>query len=247
MSPKQLELDPRSLNLHIYYEDEFLIVLYKPRGISMHPGASRSNETTLAHALVSHAQSLSDKGGEFRPGIVHRLDKDTEGIVVIAKNNEVHEDLSLQFSSRTIERAYWALCYGKFPRTGLKINAPIGRNPRDRKKMAVVSSGKEAITDVKFIDTFEEGFSWVECKLQTGRTHQIRVHLSHKKFPIMNDPAYAKKRNLQLSEKKLAVLNDLKGQALIAYKLGFIHPVTSKKIYFEAEKPEWLKILTTKE
>jgi 23S rRNA pseudouridine1911/1915/1917 synthase len=129
--PRQLELEPRKLELKIFFEDDELIVLYKPKGLTMHPGAGTRDKTTLVHGLLAHSKNLSDTGGEFRPGIVHRLDKETEGIVVVAKNNEVHQKLSEQFSSRKIDRAYWALCWGKFPAHKI-IEAPIGRNPRDR-------------------------------------------------------------------------------------------------------------------
>lgn len=236
-------LEARKLGLKIYHEDEDLIVLYKPRGLSMHPGAAGLDETTLVHGLLAHADELSDGGEEFRPGIVHRLDKDTEGIVVVAKNNETHEALSLQFAERSIDRAYWALVWGKFPRE-LLIDAPIGRSPRDRKKMAVVSRGKSAQTHVKLLKYFDEGYSWVECKLHTGRTHQIRVHLSHKKFPVLRDPVYSKPRKTLFAGEKLRVYDELKGQALMAYRLGFIHPRTNEKMFFEAEQPEWLIILT---
>lgn len=241
-APRTLDLEPRKLKLEILFEDEDLIVLNKPRGISMHPGASRANDTTLAHGLVAHAKKLSSKSGEFRPGIVHRLDKDTEGIVVVAKNDHVHEALSQQFSTRTIDRNYWALVWGK-PPTEFEIDAPIGRHPKQRKKMAVVRNGKPAKTLVKNLKYFEEGYSWIECKLMSGRTHQIRVHLSSKGFPVLNDPIYGRARKINFSRDKADALTDFKGQALIAFRLGFIHPTTQKKLLFELTPPRWLRIL----
>lgn len=243
MQPSKLEARPMSLR--ILYEDSDLIVLYKPRGLSMHPGASRADDTTLAHALVAHSQALSNQSGEFRPGIVHRLDKDTEGIVVVAKNNETHENLSSQFEERSIQRKYWALCWGK-PSSELLIDAPIGRHPKNRKKMAVTSRGKVARTRVKRLETYAEGYSWVECKLETGRTHQIRVHLSHKGFSLLKDPVYSRPKKLEwTSVEKAEAYASLKGQALVAFELGFTHPRTSQTLHFEIEKPEWLKILTS--
>ncbi|MDB5037346.1 MAG: RluA family pseudouridine synthase [Bacteriovoracaceae bacterium] len=240
-APRRLNLEPKKMDLQILHEDEDLIVLYKPKGLSMHPGAGQKDTITLAHGLMAHSKNLSTTGGEFRPGIVHRLDKNTEGVVVIAKNNEVHENLSRQFSNREIDRAYWALCWGKFP-TQMIIDAPIGRNPRDRKKMAVVSAGRESKTEARLIKYFEEGYSWVECKLHTGRTHQIRVHLTHKKYGLLGDHEYAKRRKLDWSEKKEAAYENLNGQALVAFRLGFTHPRTGEKLKFEVEKPAWLKI-----
>lgn len=238
---RQMELEPREVALRILHEDADLIVLYKPRGLSMHPGASRKDETTLVHALLALSAKLSDRSGEFRPGIVHRLDKDTEGIVVVAKNNETHEDLSEQFASRKIDRAYWALCYGKVPEK-LTVEGNIGRHSKNRKMMAVTAKGKIAITHFKRLLYFSEGYSLVECKLMTGRTHQIRVHLSHKGYGVLGDPVYGKKRRLKWSDEKQAALDVLKGQALVAFRLGFIHPKTQEKLSFEVEHPEWLKI-----
>ena len=243
LPPKKMELEPRKMKLKIFYEDDDLLVLYKPKGLSMHPGAGKKDETTLVHGLLAISEKLSSVGDEFRPGIVHRLDKDTEGVVVVAKNNEIHEALSRQFSSRSIDRAYWALCWGKFP-LEMTIEGPIGRNPRDRKKMAVTSSGKPAKTDVKLIRYFPEGYSWVECKLHTGRTHQIRVHLTHKKFGLLGDHDYAKKRKIDWSLEKEKAYEKLEGQALVAFRLGFTHPKTSERLQFEVDKPEWLQILT---
>ncbi|MBN8555515.1 MAG: RluA family pseudouridine synthase [Deltaproteobacteria bacterium] len=236
-------LEPKKMELKIFHEDEDLIVLYKPKGLSMHPGASKNPEATLVHGLLFHSKKLSTKSGEFRAGIVHRLDKDTEGIVVVAKNNEVHDALSKQFSERSIDRAYWALVYGKFP-AKLQIDAPIGRHPKDRKKMAVVQGdrGKPSSTQAKLIQYFSENYSLVECKLMSGRTHQIRVHLSHKGYPLLGDPVYSRARKMKWSDAKEDAFRNLKGQALCAFRLGFIHPVTKEKLKFEVEYPKWMKI-----
>jgi 23S rRNA pseudouridine1911/1915/1917 synthase len=244
--PKALRSEARDIPLKIVFEDEDLLVIEKQRGLSMHPGASPDDQNTLVHALMHHSESLSDKGGMFRPGIVHRLDKDTEGLVVVAKNNSAHENLSVQFANRSIDRAYWAVCYGKAPEN-FEIEAPIGRHPRDRKKMAVVQKGRTARTLVQRLGYFSETYSWIRCKLFTGRTHQIRVHLSHKGFPILNDPVYGRSgRAKDLPPAAAMVLENLKGQCLVAYELGFEHPRTHERMHFELEKPEWLKILTEK-
>jgi len=247
--PVSSKLEARELPLKIYFEDEHLIVLYKPRGISMHPGATKDDRTTLVHALLHHSKSLSSKSGDFRPGIVHRLDKDTEGLVVVAKDNETHEALSQQFSQREIKRAYWAVCAGK-TLSKFEVDAPIGRDPRNRKRMAVVrSGGRDARTSFETLESYSEGYSWLKCKLHTGRTHQIRVHLSHKGHPILNDPVYGKaQKRVALTEEKAACLENLEGQCLMAYELGFVHPASKEEIHFaldpKKEMPSWLKILT---
>lgn len=243
--PRRYELEPRALDLQIHFEDESLLVLYKPKGLSMHPGAAFDDETTLVHGLIHHSDQLSKGSDAFRPGIVHRLDKDTEGLVVVAKTEKVHEALANQFQKRSIQRKYWALCWGKTP-AQFTVEAPIGRHPQNRKKMAVVSSGKAAKTDFELKRYFDEDdFSWLECKLHTGRTHQIRVHLSHKKFPIINDAVYCRVRDFKPASQREGLLNEFKGQALIAFCLGFIHPITQKELYFEAQAPRWFKSLTS--
>lgn len=241
-TPSLPDLHPIAMDLKVFFEDEDLVVLYKPRGLSMHPGAQKKFTPTLVHGLLASGSPLSTRGEQFRPGIVHRLDKDTEGIVVVAKNNKAHEGLSKQFSDRSIERNYWALVAGQFPNE-MTIEAPIGRDPRNRKKMAVNAKGRPAKTYVKRLAVQEGGFSLVDCKLFTGRTHQIRVHLAHQGFPILNDPLYARPKKLNLTSDQLQVLKNLKGQALVAYRLGFIHPRTQTFQKFEVNYPEWLKAL----
>jgi 23S rRNA pseudouridine1911/1915/1917 synthase len=238
-APKQIELEPRPMALNIMFEDDDLIVLYKPEGISMHPGASKSDETTLVHGLLAHSKDLSDKGGEFRPGIVHRLDKETEGVIVVAKNNKSHEALSKQFETRTIDRRYWALAWGKVP-AQIEIEGNIGRHPKNRKKMAITLKGREAKTIVKRLKYFEEGYSLVECKLMTGRTHQIRVHLAHKKHGLLGDRTYSRKRSVKWSAEKEKAYESLNGQALVAYRLEFNHPKTKQKVNYQVDYPSWM-------
>ncbi len=240
--PRSLSLKPVEMTFKIFFEDEDLIVLYKPRGLSVHPGAGRSDEPTLVHGLLGSAQSLSSVGGLIRPGIVHRLDKNTEGILVCAKNDFIHSELSRQFADRDVERAYWALVYGRFP-SAMTVDEPIGRHRINRKKMAVSANGRPSITHAKLLKYFDEGYSWIQCILGTGRTHQIRVHLSHRGFPVLGDPEYSRPRKFCWSDEKQAALNELKGQALIAFRLGFVHPRTGHRIFFESEKPQWLKTL----
>ncbi|TVQ77814.1 MAG: RluA family pseudouridine synthase [Bradymonadales bacterium] len=246
----EISLEPRAVDLKIFHEDEDLVVLYKPRSLSMHPGSSRSDETTLVHALLHHFQTLSDFGGLFRPGIVHRLDKNTEGIVVVAKNNWTHERLAQQFSERKVIRRYWALCWGKPPEV-MEIDLPIGRHRVDRKKMAIDARGRTSQSVFRRLQFFKEDYSWMECQLRTGRTHQIRVHAQARGFPLLADPVYGlksaelKRRLEGFDSKKEEALRGLVGQALVAFELGFTHPRTQDEIYFRSEAPRWLQILTS--
>lgn len=232
-------LEPIPLDLKILFEDDDLLVLHKPKGLSMHPGAGKE-QTTLVHGLLHHSQSLSSRSGDFRPGIVHRLDKDTEGLVVVAKSNEIHDALSEQFSKRLIIRRYWALVYGHSPKSFI-VEGNIGRSPVDRKKMAVVKSGgKSARTEVKTLKHFAAGYSWIECQLKTGRTHQIRVHLSSKGYSLLGDPLYARKGQKALEPRWKSALDELNGQALVAFELGFVHPRTNRSLHFEIPPPSWM-------
>ncbi len=233
------DLEPIPLDLKILFEDEDLIVLHKPKGLSMHPGAGRG-QTTLVHGLLHHSKTLSSRSGEFRPGIVHRLDKDTEGLVVVAKSNEIHDALSEQFSKRSITRRYWALVYGHPPQQ-FAVEGNIGRSPIDRKKMAIVKTGgKPARTEIKTLKHFSAGFSWIECQLKTGRTHQIRVHLSSKGFSLLGDPLYVRKGQKPLAADWKPALTALSGQALVAFELGFVHPRTGRSVHFEIPPPAWM-------
>ena len=248
--PKKSLIKPYNFNLDIVFEDKDLMVINKPAGISMHPGAG-DYDKTLVNALIHYKnKNLSNVGGELRPGIVHRIDKDTSGLVVIAKNNLSHEKLSNQFSLHSIKRVYQTLIWGKLrPQTG-RIKTLITRSSKNRQIMQVgFTKGKKAITNYKTLEIFESEkiptFSLVECKLETGRTHQIRVHMSYKGNNILGDKKYKKKykkikqidKNL---EKKITSLNR---QFLHAKTIGFIHPTTNKELEFNSNLPNDLSIL----
>ena len=251
--PKKASLKPFNFKLNIPYEDNDLLVVNKPAGISMHPGAG-DYDKTLVNALVYYdRKNLSNIGDELRPGIVHRIDKDTSGLIVIAKNNVSHEKLSKQFSEHSIKRVYQTLIWGKLrPQLG-KIHTLITRSSKNRQLMEVgLTKGKKAITNYKTLEVFENDkiptFSFVECKLETGRTHQIRVHMSHKGNNILGDKKYKKKfkkiKNINLDLEKM-ILN-LSRQFLHAKVLGFIHPKSGEKLEFTSDLPEKLeKILKT--
>ncbi len=246
--PKKTLIKPYDFKLNIVFEDKYLLVINKPAGISMHPGAG-DYDKTLVNALVSYdKKNLSNINGETRPGIVHRIDKDTSGLVVIAKNNHVHEILSKQFSEHTIKRVYQTLVWGKLrPQKG-KIQTLITRSPKNRQIMEVgISKGKNAITNYKTLVVFEKKriptFSFVECKLETGRTHQIRVHMSYKGNNILGDKKYKKKfkkfKDIDKDvEKKLI---NLKRQFLHAKTLGFVHPIKNENMEFTSKLPEDLE------
>ena len=251
--PKKASLKPFNFKLNIVYEDKDLLVVNKPAGISMHPGAGDYDET-LVNALVHYdSKNLSNIGDELRPGIVHRIDKDTSGLIVIAKNNVSHEKLSNQFSKHSIKRVYQTLIWGKLrPQSG-KIETLIKRSSKNRQLMEVgQTKGKKAITNYKTLEVFENDkiptFSFVECKLKTGRTHQIRVHMSYKGNNILGDKKYKKKfkkiKNIDLNLENM-ILN-LDRQFLHAKTLGFIHPKSEKELEFNSILPKELeKILKT--
>ena len=251
--PEKTSLKPYDYKLNIIYEDDDLLVIDKSAGISIHPGAG-NYDNTIVNALMSYCkESLSNIGDELRPGIVHRIDKDTSGLIVVAKNNISHEHLSNQFNKHSIKRIYQALIWGKLrPQTGI-IKTLITRSTKNRQLMEVgVNKGKKAITNYKTLEIFENKnsptLSLVECKLQTGRTHQIRVHMSHKGNNILGDKKYKKKfkkiKNINLDLEKM-ILN-LDRQFLHAKVLGFIHPKSEKKLEFTSILPQELeKILKT--
>jgi 23S rRNA pseudouridine1911/1915/1917 synthase len=220
------ELKPEDMPLDIIYEDDDLIVVNKPQGMVVHPSAGHSGGT-LVNALLAHSP-LSTINGEFRPGIVHRIDKDTSGLLMIAKNDKAHVFLSNHLKENKIGRVYLALVHGKFKETTGTINAPIGRHPIDRKKQAVVANGKSAVTHFKVVEEFN-GFTLLEVKLETGRTHQIRVHLAYIGHPISADHLYGYKKTLTGS----------KGQYLHAKTLQLIHPTTGREMKFDSELPEY--------
>jgi len=248
--PEEVSLKPFKYKLNIIHEDEDLIIIDKPAGIIMHPGAGNYDKT-IVNALVNYDKnSLSTIGDEFRPGIVHRIDKNTSGLVVIAKNNETHEYLSKQFSNHKITRVYQLLIWGKLRPSSGRINTFITRSSKNRQLMEVSKSkGKRAITNYETIETFENDktptLSLVECKLETGRTHQIRVHMTYMGNSIVGDDKYKKKykklKNIDLELKVL--ISKLDRQFLHAKTLGFIHPKTNEEMVFSSILPQELNNL----
>ena len=246
--PKISSLKPYNYKLNIVFEDEDLIVLNKPAGIVMHPGAGNFDNTIVNALIYYDKNALSNIGDESRPGIVHRIDKNTSGLVVIAKNNLAHENLSDQFRNHTITRIYQLLVWGKIRPSSGRIETFITRSSRNRQMMEVSKTkGKKAITNYKTIEVFENDkiptFSLVECNLETGRTHQIRVHMNHLGNSIVGDDTYKKKfkkiRNIDIMLERNIV--NLNRQFLHAKSIGFIHPKTSKEMIFESNLPEELK------
>lgn len=222
---KSLELDAVDLNLDIVYEDDDLLVINKPQGLVVHP-ASSYHEPTLVHGLLHQVDELSSINGVVRPGIVHRIDKDTSGLLVVAKNDESHRYLSNELLEHKIKREYIALVYGDFTESEGTIDAPIQRHPQNRLKMAVIATGKHAKTHFKVIERFGK-YTLVHCELETGRTHQIRVHMAFIHHPVVGDPIYGPK----------SIVGD-KGQFLHAEKLTFIHPTKKEQMTFTAKLPQ---------
>jgi len=246
--PKKTSLKPYNFKLDIVYEDKDLLIINKPSGIVMHPGAG-NYDNTIVNALVNYCKkNLSNIGDELRPGIVHRIDKNTSGLVVIAKNNQAHENLSEQFNKHTINRIYELMVWGKLrPQSG-KIETLITRSSKNRQLMEVgITKGKKAITNYKTLEIFENDkaptLSLVECKLETGRTHQIRVHMSHMGNNILGDATYKKKfkkfKKIDIDLEN-SILN-LNRQFLHAKTLGFNHPINGKKIEFSSFLPQELE------
>ena len=241
-------LKPYNYKLDIIFEDKDLLIINKSSGISMHPGAG-NYDNTIVNALINYGKyNLSNIGDELRPGIVHRIDKDTSGLVVIAKNNQTHANLSLQFKQHTIKRVYQALIWGKLRPQHGKIETLITRSTKNRQKMEVgILKGKKAITKYKTLEVFENNktptFSFIKCALETGRTHQIRVHMSYKGNNILGDRKYKKKfKKFKNIDKNLEnqIIN-LDRQFLHAETLGFIHPVSGKEIEFSSFLPQELE------
>lgn len=218
---------PVKMDLNIVYEDEYLMVINKPSGLVVHPGNGNYNNT-LVNGLMYYTKNLSDIGGEFRPGIVHRIDKDTSGLLLIAKTNQVHEILADDFKNKRIKREYIALLDGVFRQGSATIDAPIGRDKQNREKMAVVEDGKHAVTHMKVLKRYTE-YTLVSCILETGRTHQIRVHMAYIGYPVHNDPVYAKKEATSF------------GQFLHSYKMNFVHPITKKEMEFTCPLPKYFE------
>ena len=229
--PEEISVEPEDIPLEILYEDADLIVINKEKGLSVHP-APGNYSGTLVNALLFHCDDLSGINGKMRPGIVHRIDKDTTGILVAAKNDETHRHLAEQFKEHSVERLYTALVYEQMEENAGRIEAPIGRDPRDRKRMAVNhKNGKEAITHYRVLKRFP-GFTLVELKLETGRTHQIRVHMSYLKHPLVGDTRYTKRKN---------PFGNTQEQMLHAGVLAFDHPRTKERLRFETPLPEYFQ------
>ena len=217
---------PEDLNLDIVYEDEDVIIVNKPNGMVVHPAAGNYTGT-LVNGLMHHSKNLSTINGEFRPGIVHRIDAETTGLLMVAKNDKAHQGLAKQLEEKTTHRVYWALVWGEIKNESGTVDAPIGRDPKDRKKMAVVSeNSKDAITHFRVIERFKNA-TLIELKLETGRTHQIRVHMKYIGHPVVNDPVYG-------SQKQII---DETGQCLHAKEIGFVHPTTGEFMKFNSELP----------
>lgn len=228
--PEELNIKAQDIPLNVIYEDKDIIVINKEKGMVVHPGNGRT-EDTLVNALMGRCKnSLSGIGGKIRPGIVHRLDKDTSGIIIVAKNDKAHINLSEQIKNRKVNKYYIALVRGNVLENNATINMPIARSTKDRKKMAVSEKGKEAITHFKVLKRYN-GYTLLELKIDTGRTHQIRVHLSEIGYPVVGDEVYSNGKNKF----------DVKGQCLHAKRIEFIHPTTNKKMILEAELPEYFK------
>ena len=227
---KEVSIEAQDIPVEVLYEDNDIIVVNKPKGLVVHP-ANGNPDGTLVNALMKICKgTLSGIGGEIRPGIVHRLDKDTSGVLIVAKNDKAHLALCEQIKNREVKKTYLALTRGIIKENEATINMPIGRSTTDRKKMAVVKTGKEAITHFKVLERFKEN-TLLEINLETGRTHQIRVHLSQIGYPIVGDMVYSNGKN------KFGV----QGQMLHAWKIKFMHPITGKGMEIEAPLPPYFK------
>ena len=221
----EIDAKPEKMNLDIVYEDDDLMVINKPSGLVVHPAAGHFTGT-LVNGLLAHTNALSDNNGKLRPGIVHRIDKDTSGLIIVAKNDKAHEALAKQLKDKTLSRKYISLVKGKIEHDTGTIDAPIGRDPKDRKKMCVIDvNSKDAVTHFRVLKRYKNA-SLLELKLETGRTHQIRVHLSYIGHPIINDPVYGNSKATSF------------GQMLHAKEIEFIHPRTNKKMKFSCNVPK---------
>lgn len=228
----EADIQPENLNLDIFYEDDDVAIVYKPKGMVVHPSAGHYTDT-LVNGLMYQMKNLSGINGEIRPGIVHRIDKDTSGLLMVAKNDIAHRSLVDQLVKKTVTRKYVALVHGNIPHDYGTIDAPIGRNKNDRQSMDVVDDGKDAITHFNVLEHFDK-YTLIECILETGRTHQIRVHMKYIGFPLVGDPKYGPKKTM-----------DIGGQALHAGVIGFEHPITHENIEKSAALPDDFEQLLT--
>jgi 23S rRNA pseudouridine1911/1915/1917 synthase len=224
--PEVLDVIPEEMDLEIFYEDADVLVVNKPKGMVVHPAPGHMSGT-LVNGLMAHCKDLSGINGVLRPGIVHRIDKDTSGLLMVAKNDMAHESLVNQLVAKSVTRKYKALVHGNIQHDHGTIDAPLGRDQKDRQSMTVVDNGKNAVTHFNVLERFKD-FTFVECQLETGRTHQIRVHMKYIGYPLAGDPKYGPKKTL-----------DLGGQALHAGLLGFEHPRTGEYLEFEAPLPQY--------
>lgn len=226
--PVEVEILAEDIPLDIYYEDKDVIVVNKESGMVVHPAVGNYSGT-MVNALMYHCKDLSGIGGVIRAGIVHRIDKETSGLLVSCKSDLAHKSLSEQFLNKTVKRKYYAVCHGEINHNFGKIEAPIGRDPQNRQKMAVVEGGKHAVTHFKVLERFN-GFTLLELQLETGRTHQIRVHMAYIGFPVCGDPLYGPKKVIGKN-----------GQYLHAKTLGFIHPRTGEELEFDSPLPDFFE------
>lgn len=231
--PEELSVLPEPMDLDIVYEDRDVILINKPKGMVVHP-APGNYSGTLVNGLMAHCQEeLSGINGVLRPGIVHRIDKDTTGILIVCKNDKAHQSIAKQLYEHSITRKYHAVVWNNIREETGTVNAPIGRSPKDRKKMAVVVGGRHAVTHYRVLRRLKKGFTYIECQLETGRTHQIRVHMASIGHPLLGDDVYGPKKSKYT----------LEGQCLHAKVLGFVHPRTGAYMEFEVPLPEYFETL----
>ncbi|MDO4813817.1 MAG: RluA family pseudouridine synthase [Gemella sp.] len=230
---EELNVIKQDIAINIVYEDNDLLIVNKEKGMVVHPSVGHK-DGTLVNALMFHCKNLSSINGIIRPGIVHRIDKDTSGLLIVAKNDKTHVKLSEMISNKEIKRKYYALVHGTIKHDYGTIEAPIARNPRERKEMAIIDDGKHAVTHFRVIERFEK-YTLVECELETGRTHQIRVHMKYINFPLVGDPVYGPRKTLETG-----------GQMLHSKSLEFVHPITNEKIEIVTELPSYFENVLNK-